>query len=332
MNAHKLSAVSIVLGTTLAFASVPDVKYTQVTTVKFHGALGTMMKLAGGSGPQTSTIMVNGNKQRQDSGDHSTIIDLDRELVITIDHKKKEYSEMTFDAWREMMRKLQASAGTEEPEKPQGESVEWKFDAKVDRTGERQTMNGYPCEKVILTLALEAEKKSEAGTPSSGADKGGMVVTSTNWMTPQVPGWEEAQNFAKKLAEKLGMGTGGGVTAMLETAMRNNPRLDAAFKRMAEESKKLNGVAVKTESVFETWGEQSGQAVENQQEEEKPPTSVGGLLGGLGKKMAKKPSQGSSEGGRQMLFESGTTLQSVSIAAIDASLFAAPATYKKKSK
>lgn len=332
MNFSRFSLSGVFLLATLAFAAMPDVKYTQVTTIKFHGGLGTMMKLAGASGPQTSTNMVSGNKQRSDNGDRSTIIDLDREVMITVDHKKKEYTEMTFAEWREMLSRLQGMGKGETADKPEGEKVEWKFDVKVDRTGERQTINGYACEKVILTMKAEGEKKPEAGS-SEGGGKGGMVITSTQWMTPQVAGWDEAQNFGKKFAEKLGMSSGGGAGALVENMMKSNPQLSAAFKRLAEEGKKLNGVAVKTESVFETWGEQTGQAMENQPEEEKPPSSVGGLLGGLGKKMAKKPaSQGSGEAGRQPIFESSMTLQSVSAAALDASLFAAPATYKKKAK
>ena len=306
----------------------PDVKYTQETTMKFTGPMAMMMKMAGAGGPQTSTQMISGNKMRSDNGDHSTIMDLDREVMISIDHKKHEYTEMTFAEWRAMMQKAMGAGKPEAGETSESEKVDFKFDVKLDRTGERQTINGYNCEKVILTMKAEGEQQPDASTGEAGG-KGGMIVTSTQWMTPQVAGWQEAQAFQMKFAEKLGMGSGGGMSAMVEGMMKSNPQLSAAFKRLAEEGKKLTGVSVKTESVFQTWGEPREQAAENQPSEQKKPGAMGGLLGGLGKKMGKKPA---GEGGSEPLFESSMTLNSVSTAALDAGIFSAPAEYKKKTK
>jgi len=333
MNRSSIFAVCALLIATLALASAPDVKYTQTTVTKFHGGMSMLMKMAGGSGPQTSTIMISGNKQRSDYEKNSTIFDLDREVIINIDHKKKEYTEMTFAEWRAMMDKMKnAMAGMRPPtgDKP-GAQVDWKFDVKVDNTGEKQTINGYACEKVIMTLKAEGEAKPEAATQEAGG-KGGMLVTSTFWLTPKVDGWEESMAFWKSFAEKSGM-MGGGAGASAESMMGANPQLAAAFKRMMEESQKLNGVPVKSESVFEGWGQpMPPPGMENQpQGEEKPPKSMGGLLGGLGKKLGKKPDTGgTSESDRKPIFESSSTLESVSNAALEASLFVVPAGYKNK--
>jgi len=334
MNRSTSFAVCTLLATTLAFASAPDVKYTQTTVTKFHGGMAMLMKMAGASGPQTSTIMISGNKQRSDTEKNSHIIDLDREVMITIDHKKKEYTEMTFAEFRAMMDKMKNAMAGMKPqteEKPGAEKVEWKFDVKVDKTGERQTINGYSCEKVIVTLKAEGEAKPEAGGQETGG-RGGMVVTSTQWMTPKVDGWEESMAFWKTFAEKSGFMSGGGPGASMESMMGANPQLAAAFKRLMEEGRKLTGVPVKTESVFETWGQPAAlQGMEGEPKEEKPPSSMGGLLGGLGKKLAKKPdSGGTSESDRKPLFESSSTLESVSNVSLDAGLFSAPANYKNK--
>jgi len=317
-----------------AFASTPDVKYTQMTTTKFHGAMGTMMKLAGAGGPQTSTIMISGNKQRSDTEKNSHIIDLDREVMITVDHKKKEYTEMTFAEFRAMMDKMKNAMAGMKPqttEKPETEKVEWKFGVKVDKTGERQTISGYACEKVIVTLKAEGEMKPGMEGQEAGG-KGGMMVTSTQWMTPKVDGWEESMAFWKKFAEKSGFMSEGSAAMSMESLMGSNPQLATAFKRLMEEGKKLTGVPVKTESVFETWGAPAApQGMEEQPKEEKPPSSMGGLLGGLGKKLAKKPeSGGTSESDRKSIFESSSTLESVSNAGLDAGLFGPPANYKNK--
>lgn len=333
MNRSTSFAICTLLAATLAFASAPDVKYTQTTVTKFHGGMSMLMKMAGASGPQTNTIMISGNKQRSDTEKNSAIIDLDREVMITIDHKKKEYTEMTFAEFRAMMDKMKNAMAGMKPqtaEKPDTEKVEWKFDVKVDKTGERQTINGYACEKMIVTLKAVGEMKADAAKGEAGG-QGGMMVTSTQWMTPKVDGWEEAMAFWKTFAEKSGF-TSGGAGASMESLMGSNSQLAAAFKRLMEEGQKLNGVAVKTESVFESWGAPAApQGMEEQPKEEKPPSSMGGLLGGLGKKLAKKPeSGGTSESDRKPIFESSSTLESASGAALDAGLFTVPVNYKNK--
>ncbi len=334
MNRSTSFAICTLLAATLAFASAPDVKYTQTSVTKFHGGMSMLMKMAGASGPQTSTIMISGNKQRSDTEKNSHIIDLDREVMITVDHKKKEYTEMTFAEFRAMMDKMKNAMAGMKPqteEKPDAPKVEWKFDVKVDKTGEKQTINGYACEKVIVTLKAVGETKADA-TSGEGGGQGGMMVTSTQWMTPKVDGWEESMAFWKTFAEKSGFMGEGGAAASMESLMGSNPQLAAAFKRLMEEGRKLNGVAVKTESVFESWGAPAApQGMEGQPKEEKPPSSMGGLLGGLGRKIAKKPeSGGTSESDRKPLFESSSTLESASNASLDAGLFAAPANYKNK--
>jgi len=333
MNRSTSFAICMLLAATLAFASALDVKYTQTSVTKFHGGMSMLMKMAGASGPQTSTIMISGNKQRSDTEKNSHIIDLDREVMITVDHKKKEYTEMTFAEFRAMMDKMKNAMAGMRPqteEKPGAEKVEWKFDVKVDKTGERQTINGYGCEKVIVTLKAVGEMKTDA-TTGEGGGQGGMMVTSTQWMTPKVDGWEESMAFWKKFAEKSGF-MSGGQGASMESMMGSNPQLAAAFKRLMEEGQKLTGVPVKTESVFETWGAPTAaQGMEEQPKEEKPSSPMGGLLGGLGKKLAKKPeSGGTSESDRKPLFESSSTLESASNTSLEAGLFGAPVNYKNK--
>jgi hypothetical protein len=328
MNRSHIIGVCALLTATLTFASAPDVKYTQTTTTKFHGGMSMLMKAAGASGPKTSSIMISGNKQRSDQEKTSTIIDLDREVMINIDHKKKEYTEMTFAEFRAMMDKMKNMMGQQPAaaQKPDAGKIEWKFDVKVDRTGERQTINGYACEKAILTMKAAGEAKP--GTTGEAGGQGGMMVTSTQWLTPKVDGWEESMAFWKTFAEKLGMSSEGSMESMLGS----NPQLAAAFKRLAEEGKKLNGVPVKTESLFESWGAPAPQpGMEGQSEEGNAPSSMGGLLGGLSKKLGKKSGPGgTSEADRKPVFENSQILESVSKAALDRLLFTAPAEYKLK--
>jgi hypothetical protein len=348
MKIYRFSLVAILLLgiLALAFTPRPDVKTTSTTKLTFKGALGTMMKLAGGNKPVTTTQYIHGNQSRSDHLDEegkittSSIVDLDRELIINIDHKKKEYTEMTFAEFREMIRK--GFGGMSDRPKEEGKAkkeqpeVKWSFDAKVDRTGEKKNVAGYNTEKVVLTLTAQAEAQAESGKPGE-MQKGGMVVTSTNWMANDVKGYDEVRAFQMAYAEKLGMTPGSGnFAAMLGNMMKSNPQLAEAMKKLEQEGRKLQGVPLVTESVFETWGQPAGEAPEAaaaEPEQQEMPKSVGGMLGGLGKKLGKKAvkkEENAGNSGRNVLMQSFTETTEISNSPVDAGLFVPPASYEKK--
>lgn len=323
----------------LAFSPLPDVKTTTVTQMKFTGMLGTMMKMFGGNKPITSTQYIQGHKSRSDNMNEegnpaaSTIIDVDREVMINIDHKKKEYTETTFaellQRFKEMKEKTQSqpAEGKEQPE------VKLSFDVKVDRTGEKKTIAGYSAEKVILTMTASGEG-TDAQSGETG--KGGMVVTSTHWMANSVKGYDEVQAFQTAFAQKLGeMAGANSMAQMLENLKKTNPQLAEAMKKLEQEGKRLQGVSLLTTTVFETWAEgAANQTPQTEKTEESGPTkSVGGLLGGFGKKLgqkAMKKDESASNNGRSVLLESTSEITTIATSAVDAGLFAAPMGYKQK--
>lgn len=98
MKISRLALLGILIISVLALGAspLPDVKTTSTTKLTFKGTLGTMMKMFGGNKPVTSTQYIQGNKSRTDNVNDegklttSTIVDLDREVFVNIDHKKKE--------------------------------------------------------------------------------------------------------------------------------------------------------------------------------------------------------------------------------------------------
>jgi hypothetical protein len=344
MKNSRFALLGILIISVLAFGAspLPDVKTTSTTKLTFKGTLGTMMKMFGGNKPITSTQYIQGNKSRTDNINEegklttSTIIDLDREVFISIDHKKKEYTEMTFAEYRKMLESLGGKSKEAQQEREKSEpEVKVSFDVKVDRTGEKKNVAGYNAEKVILTMTAKGEKQAEGGNAGE-MDKGGMIITSTNWLSTEVKGYDEVIVFHQTFAEKLGMTPGGGLAGIIERLTKNNPQLAEAMKKLEEEGKKFQGVALSTESVFETWAQASGAqagAPETMPEEQEKPKSVGGLLGGFGKKLGQKAtkkddSAGSS--GRNILMESMTEISEINNASLNRGLFAVPTGYKKK--
>lgn len=325
----------------MAFSPLPDFKSTTVTTMTFKGMLGTMMKMFGANKPMTSTQYIQGKKSRTDNFNDegklttSAIIDLDREVIINIDHKKKEYTEMTFaemlQRFREMQQKMKQPEANEQKDQPE---VKWSFDVKVARPGEKKTIAGYETEKVVLTLTASGEgtdsKTGEAG-------KSGMVVTSTNWMASSVTGYGDVRAFQAAFAQKMGeMVNGSSMAQMMESLSKMNPQLAEAMKKMEQEGKKLQGVALMNTTVYETWAEGGANPAPQAEKAEEPsaPKSVGGLLGGFGKKLGqkavKKDESANSNDGRSVLMESAMEVTSLGASAVDTGMFTAPAGYEKK--
>jgi hypothetical protein len=346
MKISRISVAAILLVgmVALAFSPLPDVKMTSTTKLTFEGALGTMMKMMGGNKPLTTTQYIQGNKSRTDNLDEngkvttSSIVDLDREVFINIDHKKKEYTEMTFAEFRNMLKGMGGEA-KEKRESQQGEpELKWSFEVKVDRTGEKKKVAGYNTEKVILTLTAQGEKPAESGKPGE-MKQGGMVVTSTNWLGSEVQGYDELRAFQTAFAEKLGMAPGSeGFAGMLGGLIKKNPQLAEAMKKLEQEGTKLQGVPLVSENVFETWGQPSGESPkvsEAEGQEQEMPKSVSGMLGGLGKKFgekAVKKEQDTDNNGRTVMMQSVTEITAIENASVDAVFFVPPTSYKNVSK
>lgn len=333
MKIHRDVARTFLLLTLPAFVllATPGVKHTTVTKMKFHGLMGSMMKMAGGDKPHSTTNYVQGDVQRTDNFDdkgnptNSTIIDLDREVYLTLDHKKKQYTEMTFAQWKEMMSKMMSRSSSPAKQGDEAQSdVKVNFDVKVDRTGEKRTIAGFNAEKVVLTMTATGEK---AESPQEQGGKGAMTITSAMWLTNDVADNQELVAFNRKFVEKLGMDMSAGAQNML-AALQSNPQLANAMKKLAEESKKMQGFSVLTESKFEIVAEPgSGQtqqmSKEDQEKMAKLPKSFGGLLG----KMVPKQSSGDASGSN-VLYESTQETTEFTTASLGADLFKVPAGYK----
>lgn len=310
----------------------PGVKTVKTSTTKFHGFLGTMMKMSGGDKTQFTTSYLEGSRMRADNVDDkgkpttSNLTDLDREVIINIDHKKKEYTEMTFAQFKEMLAKMKEKMAGMQPQASSGADVKMEFDLKVNRTGEKKTIAGFNTEKAVLIMEGRGENKAAAaGAPA----RGGMVITSSQWLAKDAPGRAEALAFYQKFAEKMGLATGAsGPMNQWQALAAFNPQLAKAVEKLAEEGRKLEGVAMRTESVFESWTDPAAQPPAAGSSSQEMPASISGLLGGLGKSMGSKPKEGSAPG-RTVMFEATEEISEISTGSFGPELFSVPAGYKK---
>jgi len=116
------------------------------------------------AGQQTSTTWLAKNKLREDSGDRSTIVDLDAKKLFVIDHAKKSY--YTLDLPVDIM------AGLPDAKRAELEALfaNMSIEVKVTPTGESKKIGGYESKKYRIEVG--------------GANI--MKVTRDQWMTEEI--------------------------------------------------------------------------------------------------------------------------------------------------
>jgi hypothetical protein len=120
-------------------------------------------------------------------------------------------------------------------------------------------------------------------------------------------------------------------------AMAMYPAMKDAMKRFAEESRKLSGVTLATETVYEVVPDPAQASSQTTGRDEAPagmPTSLGGLLGGIGRRMGRQKAEeaqaaGSGTPGRTMVMTTSSETLQITAAVADADV-AVPAGFKLK--
>lgn len=298
------SRIALALAACLAVASTQalraDVRSDQKTKFQLAGALGKVVNFFGGKAARdgvTSTVALKGDRMMTTTGDSGgQIIDLAEEKVYNLDLKKKSYTVVTFAQLRQQMedaRKRAQEEAAKNPEAdkpaqrdPNAKEVEVDFDVK--NTGEKKDINGFATTQSIMTITVREKGK----TLQQG---GGMVLTSDIWLTPSIPAMKEVADFHLKYAQKLyGPMIEGASPQDMASAMAMYPQMKPALERMATEGRKLQGTAILTTTTIdavqsaEQMAASQSSAGDAKSSGGSAPTSVGGLIGGFGRRMAKK--------------------------------------------
>ncbi len=218
------SARLAVLATCAAAMLFADFSYQEKTQVT-GGALGAMMRTAGGQAPQpmTSTVLIKGNRMAHLRADTAQIIDLDKETITNINFPKKTYTLMTFAQMKQMMQDMSQRTGQ------QPAAVDAHFKNSVRETGKTKNIGGLNTTEKIMTMSMEG---ADAKSPEA------MVIQTDMWIASEIPGYAEVRNFYRRMAEKSGWAQGSFGPSM---GARGMPEAMAA---MAKERSKLNGMPV----------------------------------------------------------------------------------------
>ncbi|HXG90305.1 MAG TPA: hypothetical protein VNJ02_18415 [Vicinamibacterales bacterium] len=274
-----------------ASALIADVRTDQKTQVQFGGMLGRMMNMFGGKAARegmTSTIAVKGNRKVTMTDSMSQIIDLNEEKIYDLDHKKQNYKVTTFAEMRRRMEEAQRKAAEDarksddEPKesgKPDDPQVEIDFDVK--NTGATKSINGFDTKQSVVTITVREKGKTLE-------QAGGMVMTSDMWLAPTMASMKEITDFDMRYAQKLYGGLAGVSADQMAAVMALYPMMKQALGRMSSEAAKIQGTAISTTLTFDAV--KPAQQVQAEREPEAKPRGLGlgGMLGGLAKKVAKK--------------------------------------------
>lgn len=305
------AALALMLSVSAGSSLLADVRTEEKTLVRFEGGMGKVINFFAGKSAKEgvkTTVAVKGDRKALFGDTDGTIVDLKEEKVYDLDMKKKTYTVITFAEMRRQMEEARKKAEEEqrkadaeekkETTKPADEKEpQMEVDFDVKETGQKKTVNGFDTREVIMTITLREKGKTLD-------QSGGLVLTSDMWITPSVTAMRELLDFEIRYAKQLnGPATFGASAEQMQAALVAHPALKQGLARMAEEGKKMDGTAILTTTTMEAvksaeqLAAEQKSGAERAEEKSSAPTSVGGLLGGFGKRLAKKNDKDKEEAG-----------------------------------
>lgn len=269
----------------------------------------------------------------------STVYRIDKDLIWDINHPKKSYTERTISMpaskKEEGGEDVRREEGMDKKEEEEVKIIKNEF--KVKATGEKKTINSFPCEQYIVTWLVETEniKTKERST---------SLMTTELWNTEEDSRirmlQKEEASFNQAYMKKLGL-------EMTPEEMQNFGlnMMGQAFSDAAEELKKemskIKGYPIATTVKWEAETDEKAKAqsesrVQEEQEENEGidvSKGLGGIMGGfIKKKMEAKQKEKKTEEekkGKKPIFESYLEIKGIDISTLADSAFDVPAGYKK---
>jgi hypothetical protein len=333
MNYRKIAIVCLACLVLAAPVIRADVKTEERTKIEFPGLLGGLMKAFGGKAARegvVSKVALKGSRKMTINDDTATLVDLSEEKIYEIDMKKKTYRVLTFDQMRQQFQEAldkakaeaaKAPAASRPQSNPSDKPPDFAIDFKLQESGQKAAINGYDCREVVATVTVRQKDKS--------ADEGAMVINASMWLAPRIPAMKELADFDLRVAQKLYLPFAQEMARDMTPAMATYPGLKEALGKLETEKVNMDGVAIRTVIRGDFLGTANAQAAAKPAAQEKQteiPRSLGGLIGGIGRKAAARKDDNNDKPASFMT--STTELISVSTSVSDADV-SIPAGFKR---
>ena len=304
-------------------AGAAQVQYRSVTSIDFGGGLGALSRMVGqGMGNTLETVTVTSTHQRTDDEETSTVVDVEDERFIMLNHARKEYTEKTFaemaEEAAEQVEAAKESVAKERDRADEDVDVETDFAVTTDRTGRKEAVNGSDAEQILLHIQLDV-----SGTDKETGETGeaAMHAIVDLWMTDELAGYKTMQQFQRQMGEAFGASVTGASSADFAgmfAQMGQDPRLGSSLEKAAEEMGKMPGIPVRS-AIYLVLAPADAE-IDVEKAMAAPETGEGGLAGLM--KMAENMDQnGSGEVTEQLTLLTLTTqiadLQPTSDASFD---------------
>ena len=296
-NSCSLLLSLIVLAAAVTHA---DVKTRNKTQVTLEGMLGTVAGMFGGRTAREGTITssaVKGDRKITMNESTGRIVDLAEEKVYELDLKKKTYKVVTFAELRQQLKDAQERAQREadkaakeqsgkdkekEKEKPsEKQSADVEVDFALKETGQKKQIAGYDAREVVMTITVREKGKTLE-------QSGGLVITSDQWLGPEVPAMKELADFEMRYWKAVAPETVAISAQQMAMLIAQYPKLREGMERLNREKVNLKGTPLSNVTTIDA-AKSAEQVAADKDKPKGTDTSPGGMLGGmLARRMAKK--------------------------------------------
>lgn len=278
MEYRSLLSTTLVVGTVgfgfLTPASLHgqtrSLTWTESVQLEVPGTLGAILRATGATTPieTRNALHLQGRTLIQESDNSASVLDLDNDRWLAVDHDARAYMVMTFDEMGRVTEEALAGAASAADGTPNPEAVaareefersmeeaqaEIEFRVTSEATGARQRIGGHEATQHFITTEFVATAVPEGVDQREG---GTMVFVGELWQSDAVPSGDALyEEWARQLASdpevrarlnSVAVSGEDAAETMAQSLSSWNNQIGAGILRMGEAISELGGTTVRS--------------------------------------------------------------------------------------
>jgi hypothetical protein len=176
---------------------------------KHHQDAFTMMGKTQPAKDYSGTMWITSDKARNDMDDKSTIVRLDKNVMIVLDHVKKTWMEIPLNFAEAAKKQMEKEGASDEELAKLPESMRnlmkgaMGMKITVTETGEKKNINGWNCRKFIQKIEGMVSSESEVWASQEVKLDEKLLAKFSAAMMASMPGMKESLGDLQKQMEKI---------------------------------------------------------------------------------------------------------------------------------